>query len=142
MLAGGDFAGNTFHNPDACLLERVNLVGIVGEQAHAGHAQRFEDFAGKREIAVVGFESEPLVGFDGVQACVLQLVRLKFGHEANAAALLLLVNENAHSFFGDHGKGKLELLAAVAAQRMKNVPGEALGMHAHQRGRGRDITHD
>lgn len=142
VLAGSDFAGNTFHNLDAGFFEGVYLVGIVRKQAHAAHAQRLEDLAGECEIAVVGFEPKPLVGFYRIQACVLQLVSLKFRHQAYAAAFLLLVDENPRALLRDHGKRELELLAAVATQRMKNIAREALRMHAHQRGFRRDIAHD
>ena len=78
------------------------MSGLLDSKRTRVTPERLENFAGKREIAVVGFESEALVGFDGVEAGVLQLVRLKFRHEADAAALLLFVDEDARAFLGDH----------------------------------------
>src|SRR5581483_1369418 len=75
VLAGSNFAGNAFHNLYAGVFQGVHFVGIIGEQADARDAQRFENFAGKGEVPVVGFEAEAFIGFHGVQALVLQFIR-------------------------------------------------------------------
>ena len=142
VLAGSDFAGYTFHNLHSGPFQGMDLVGIIGEQAHTGNAQRFQNFAGEREVAVVGFETETLVGFDGIEAGILEFVGLELGHQADAASLLLLVDQDAGPFLGNHGERKLELLAAVATQGMKDVSSEALGMDPHEGRRGMHITHD
>ena len=59
-----------------------------------------------------------------------KLVGLELGHEADAAALLIFVEEDAGAGFGDGGEGELELLAAVAAEGVEDVTGEALGVDA------------
>ena len=46
---------------------------------------------------------------------ILQLVRAKFGHETDAASLLLLVEKDSSAFGGDALEGKLKLEAAVTA---------------------------
>jgi hypothetical protein len=47
-------------------------------------------------------------------------------NQADAAALLLLVNQDAGAFVADALHGELKLLAAIAAQRTEYVTGEAL----------------
>ena len=136
-----DFTRHTLDDLDACALQRLNLVGIIGEQAHLGYTQRLEYLAGQGKVALVGLEAQPLVGFDGVESGILQLVGLQFGHQANAAALLLFVNQDAGAQVPNHGERHLQLLAAVAAQRMKNVAGEALRVNPNQRRSGVNISH-
>ncbi len=75
-------------------------------------------------------------------ALVLQFVGLELGHQADAAAFLVLVEQNAGALFGDGGERELELLAAVAAQRVEDVAGEALRVDAHDGRRRVDVAHD
>ena len=64
--------------------------------------------------------------------CLLQLVRLQLVEQADAAALLRHVEQDAALLGRDQRQRELELLAAVAAQRVEDVAGEALGVHAHE----------
>src|SRR5262249_16895464 len=54
---------------------------------------------------------------------------------------LLLVEEDARASFGDHGKGEFELLAAVTAERVEDVPGKALGVDPDDRRCGVNVAH-
>ena len=141
VRTGNHLARYALDNFDASLFQGLDLLGIVREQAHPAYSERFEHLAGKRKIAVVGFKAQTLVGFDGIQTRVLQLVSLQFGHQADAAAFLLFVNEYARAQVADHGERHLELLAAVAAQRMKNVARQTLRMDAHQRRSRVNVPH-
>src|SRR5262249_35429408 len=76
-----------------------------------------------------GFVAELEIGFDGVAALVLEFVGAELGHEADAAAFLLLIEKDSGTGLGDGGEGELELLAAVAAEGMEGIAGEALGGH-------------
>ena len=82
--------------------------------------------AGSSKCAAVGLVAEFEVGFDGVEALVLELVGAELGHEADAAAFLLLVEQDAGAFVGDVAEGEVELVVAVAAERVEDVAGEAL----------------
>jgi hypothetical protein len=77
---------------------------------------------------------------------ILQLVCPELGHQADAAALLLLVEKDSRAFCGDALEGKLKLEAAVAAERAEDVASEALRVYAdHGSGGGRsrmDVAHD
>src|SRR2546421_2968716 len=42
-----------------------------------------------------------MIGLDGIEACVLQLVSLQLRHQADAAALLIFVDHESAAFFGD-----------------------------------------
>ncbi len=54
--------------------------------------------AGQGIISQIVFEPELLVGFDRVRALVLQFVGPQLVHQADAAALLQLVNDQAAAF--------------------------------------------
>ncbi len=59
------------------------------------------------------------------------------------APLLGEVDEHAAALALDHRQRRLELLAAVAAQRVEDVAGQALGVHAHEDVRlARDVALD
>ena len=47
------------------------------------------------------------------------------------------VEQHALALGLDHRQRRLELLAAVAAQRVEDVAGQALGVHAHEHVRPR-----
>jgi hypothetical protein len=96
---------------------------------------------GQGKVALVGFETEALVGLDGVETRILQLIRLQFRHQTNAAAFLLFVNQDARTLVPNHSQCHFKLLPAVAAQRVKHIAGEALRVNADQRRRGMNITH-
>ncbi len=138
---GGYLAGHTLDHLNAGALQGFDLLGIVGEQAHFVDSEPFEHLAGKRKVALVGLEAQPLIGFDGVETRVLQLVSLQFGHQPDAASFLLFVDKYARAQIANHGERHLELLAAVTAQRMKNIAGKTLRMDANQRRSGLNISH-
>ena len=73
---------------------------------------------------------------------ILEFIGLKFGHETDAAAFLIFVEEDAGTGVGDGCEGELELLAAVAAQGVEDVSGEALGVDADDGWSCVDVSHD
>ncbi len=98
--------------------------------------------AGQIVIAEVGIEAELTVGFDGVGAVILQLVGAQLIEKANSPPFLKLVDQQPAAFGGDGSEGDFELGAAIAAQAVKDVAGEALRVDAHQGRRiGREIAH-
>ena len=64
-------------------------------------AEKLEHFGGQLVAAAVGGVAQLFVGLDGVHALILQFVGLELGHQADAAALLLLIEQNACAFGGD-----------------------------------------
>lgn len=141
-LLGLDFGGDALSDGDAGGLERGDFLRIIGDEADAGDAEELEGRGGQLVGAAVGGEAELDVGFNGVEALILKLVGAELGHEADAAALLLLIEEQACAFGGDAGESELELEAAVAAERAEDVAGEALGVDADEGWGGVDVAHD
>jgi hypothetical protein len=141
VRAGLDFARDSLDHFDSGALQRFDLLGIIREQSHLAHPKSFEHLPGQGKVALVGFETEALVGLDGVETRILQLIRLQFRHQTNAAAFLLFVNQDARTLVPNHSQCHFKLLPAVAAQRVKHIAGEALRVNADQRRRGMNITH-
>ena len=131
--AGLWLAGDAFGDADAGALELPHLVGIVGEKTDFAGAELFQDFSGEAVVARVGREAEFIVGFDGVHAGVLELVGFELVHQADAAALLREIEQDAGARFADFFEGEFELGAAVAAFGGEDVAGEALRVDADQR---------
>jgi len=134
------FGGDALNHSNTLFFERGNLFGIVGDEAHCVNAQELESLCGNLEEAAVRLVSKFEIGLDGVKPLVLELVGAQLGHQADAATFLLLVDQDAGAFVDDALHGELELLAAVAAQRAKDVAGEALGMNADDGRRRVDIA--
>jgi hypothetical protein len=138
----GNGGGDALGDSDASVFESGYFFGVVGHQADGGDAEMFEDFGGELELAVVGAVAEGEVGFDRVEALVLELVGAELGHEADAAAFLLLVEKDAGALVDDAGEREVELVVAVAAQGVEDVAGEALRVDADDWRRGMDVPED
>jgi hypothetical protein len=130
---GRDRGGDAFGDADSGGLEGGDLFGVVGYESDGGDVKGLEDLGGELESAVIGAEAEALVGFDGVEALILELIGAELGHEADAATLLVFVEENAGALLGDEAESEVELVVAVAAEGVEHVSGEALGVDAHER---------
>ena len=117
-------------------LEAMNLLRVVGEDADAGQAQVDQDLGTDAVVAQVGGQAELQVRVDGVEPLLLEAVGAQLVQEPDPAALLRQVQQHPRPLALDHRERRLELLAAVAAQRVEDVAGEALGVDADQ-----DVVH-
>ena len=111
--------------------EAHDLGQVVGQKPDTREAEVLEDLGPDAVVAEVGGEAELLVGLDGVHALVLEVVGLHLVEEPDAAALLLHVDDDALALPGELHR-RLELLAAVAAQGVQRVAGEAGRVDAHE----------
>jgi hypothetical protein len=80
------------------------------------------------------------VCFDRIESTVLKFIGAQFLHDTNASAFLMLIEQYPCTFIRDRAQGQMELIVAVTSQRVECVPGCALGMNAHHRGRTVEIT--
>jgi hypothetical protein len=83
-------------------------------------------------VARVVGEAEDAVGVDRVVAGRLECVRADLVRQADAAALLAQVEDDALPAPRDLGLRGLELVAAVALEGAEDLAGEALRVHARQ----------
>jgi hypothetical protein len=138
----GNLGGDTLGNLDPRMFEGFDLGGVIGNQAHGVDAELLENLRRELKFAAVGFEAELEVGFDRVETLVLKLIGAKLGHEADATALLLFIEEDAGARIRDQGKGEFKLLTAVASQGVKDIAGEALRVNSDKRRSAMNVAHD
>src|SRR5687768_11939389 len=113
-------------------LETDHLARIVGDRPDRAQPEIEEDLRADAVVAQIGGEAEPLVRLDGVRAGVLQLVRLQLVEETDSPPFLVEIDDRAAPLLLDHLHRRLELPSAVAAHRVEDVAGEALGVHADE----------
>src|SRR5581483_8425121 len=81
----------------------------------------------RREIdPLVGVEAELLVGVDRVEPGILELVGAQLVDQADAAALLREIEQNAAARLGDRGDGAAQLLA----QSQRRLPSRSPVKHS------------
>ncbi len=74
MFGGGGDDGDGFGDFESETLQSRAFGGVVGNQFHFSDAEVVEDLGAEAVVALVGFESEGLVGFDGIEAAILEFV--------------------------------------------------------------------
>src|SRR5690606_35417698 len=105
--------------------ERVELLGIVREEAHPPEAEILEDLNADAVIARIGSIAEREVRLDGVEPLVLKSVRFEFFEEPDPAPFLRQIDERAHALLLDLTQGEVELIPAFAAERLEQISREA-----------------
>jgi len=83
-------------------------------------------------VTKVGLEAELLIGLYCVYSLILELIRLELVQEPDAAPFLIEVNDHPPAFLGDHFHRRLELPTAIAPQRVEDIAGQTLRMHAYE----------
>jgi hypothetical protein len=124
--AFGDFHAGGF--------ELLHFVWVVGEKADGAHAEGFESVGSEFVLARIVGKAELAIGFDGVESGVLEFVGFELVDEADAAAFLGKIEDDASFGFGDGFQREFELGAAVAAFGSEDIAGEALRVDADERG--------
>ena len=112
--------------------EADDLAGVVREEADFVDAEIGEDLGSEAVVAEVHGETKAFIGFDGVEALLLQFVGADFGSEADAAAFLAHVEQDPSTFFFNALHGLVELGSAVAAAGGEDIAGEAFAVNPHQ----------
>ena len=107
-------------------LQAEDLLRVVGEDPDARQTEVDEDLGADPVVAQVGGQAELQVGVNRVEALLLELVGAELVEQADPATLLGEVEQDALPLPLDRRQRRLELLAAVAAQRVEDVAGEAL----------------
>src|SRR5262249_8058455 len=118
------------HDGEAEAVDAGQLLRVVREDADRREAEVGEDLVADPVVARIGWEAGVGVRLDGVRTLLLQLVGAQLVEQADAAALLGHVEQHAAPLLLDLREGLLELLAAVAAERVEDVAGEALRVDA------------
>lgn len=131
--AGRRAAGNSLRHAYARLFELLYFLWVIRQQPYCADAQRFQRFGRELVIARVGFKSQLMVRFNRVQPGILQLIRSNLVDQADTAAFLRQIQNDACGFFRDFSKRKFKLSMAVASLRLENISRQTLGVYAHER---------
>lgn len=136
FVVGVDFSedGNLFNDFKAVAVESDDFFGIVGKEANFSEAEIGEDLGADAVFTEVGVVAEFEVGVDGVITLFLEFVGADFGGEADAAAFLAHVKEDAFAGAGDLFHGLAQLAAAVATLGAKDIAGQAFAVNADKGG--------
>src|SRR5204863_3884706 len=89
VLRRGDFEREPFGNRQSVTLEPDQLARVVGQEPHRSDPEVLQDLDADAVVALIRLEAEPLVGFDGVEPLLLQLVGANLVGEADAAPFLV-----------------------------------------------------
>src|SRR5438128_2068039 len=144
VRVGRGHDGDALDDFEAVALEASALGGVVRDQPNLVQVEVGEDLHTDAVVAAVGGEAERFVRLDGIEAVLLlELVGTHLVAEADATALLPHVDEDAAALGSDLLEREVYLLAAVAAHRVEDVAGDALGVDADEDGLGRrDVAAD
>ena len=120
--------------------------GLFESSRTLARPKESQNLPGQLVVAQIRLETQPLVGFHGIGALILQFVGAQLVKQADSAAFLMLVDQQPAAFVGDPLERQFKLRAAIAAQAMEDIAGQALRMDPHQRrrvaGETSPIQHD
>ena len=113
---------------DAQALQGQHFGRVVGQQAHALHAQLLEHAGRHGVVAGIVGQAQQAVGLDRVGPRLLQRVGANLVDQADAPALLAQVQQHAAPGLGDGLQAGLKLSPAVTLQAVERVAGQALAV--------------
>ena len=111
------------------------MAGLLVSRRTRDDAQLPQHGGRRPEVALVAAEAQMMVGVDRIQPVILQRVGAQLVGEADAAAFLGQIEQDAAALVRHPADGATQLITAVAAQRGQEIAGEALGMQTGQRRR-------
>ena len=117
----GDDDRHDLVDAEPVTLQSGPLERVVGHQPHVADAQLADDARPHAVVAFVGLEAQFDIGIHRIETLVLQFVGVDLVAEADAASLLVEVDDGTLALPLDHLHGAVQLLAAVAAVRSENI---------------------
>ncbi len=120
-------------NLDSCLYNGPEFVRIICHQTDGSYTQQNQYVGNQRVIARINGVPELQVRLYRVHPLILQFVRTEFFEKTDPAAFLMLIEQNAGTFMRDSPQCQVQLIVAIATQRMEDIASRALRMDAHER---------
>ncbi len=114
---------NVFDHFKTVAFESYALDGIIGHQTHLAYPEKIQDLRTYSIVALVGSVAEVYVCFYGIKTFFLKLVCADFVHKSYAPAFLTEVDYGSAAFRFYHLHCFVQLLAAIASARGKNIAG-------------------
>ncbi|MPL60789.1 hypothetical protein SDC9_06351 [bioreactor metagenome] len=132
VAAEPDLQRHPLDHLDAVRLEHPHLGGVVGQQPHLREAELLQQRRADAEVALVILETKAVVRLDGVETLVLQVIGAHLVRQADAAALLVEVEQDPRPLMPHLRQRGVKLWPAVAFQRAEDVAGETGRMQPRQ----------
>ena len=130
---GLDPDGQLFHDFQPVTFKTNDLFRVVGQEPDFPDAEVVEDLGTHSVVAQVGGETELLIGFNRVEAPLLEFVGVNLRPEANAPPFLPKVEENP-VILRNPLKRSVELASAVAAPGTEDISRETFGVDPDEGG--------
>ena len=111
-------------------IEGLSFLGVVGQQTNLAKPEVFEDLNSNTVVTHVGFVAKGRVCFDRVEPLILQSVSFDLFGQTDAAPFLRQVDQHAMTFPRDHTHREVQLVTAVASQRVDQIAGKATTVHS------------
>ena len=111
--------------------QTVELGRVVGEQHDARAVEHLQHSRGDTVVALIVIKAERCIGIDRVEPALLHLIGAHLVGQAEPAALLRQIENDAAAYIVDAREREFKLIAAIAPPRAEDVAGEASGMQAH-----------
>ena len=92
------------------MTERHRFFRIIGHQLERANVEEPKNFYRERIITQVHRMSKSKIGFDCVEPLILQLIGAEFFHQADAATLLMLIDEHSCALLRDCAQRQMKLL--------------------------------
>src|SRR5690606_26297055 len=113
-------------------LEADDLPWVVREEPDRREPQIQEDLRANPEVPEIRLEAERFVRLNRVLALILERVRADLVREPDPPSLLTQVDDGALALLLDPAHRGVELLAAVAAERVEDVARQTFGVHSDE----------
>ena len=86
---------------------------------------------GDAVVALIVIEAKRRIGVDRIEPTLLHLIGAHLVGQAEPAALLRQIENDAAAYIVDAREREFQLVAAIAPSRAEDVAGEASGMQTH-----------
>lgn len=116
VLVSADFEWHTVYDLKAERFNAHDLFGIVCHQPDAAQPQIRKDLRADTILSKVGFETERVVCFYGIESLVLFFVGEELVLQPYAASFLVQVNNRAGALLRDLFHGGAQLWTAIASK--------------------------
>lgn len=135
MGIGRQMMWHALDDGDRRCFETRHFSGVVCQQAYAGLAEQRQHSRRHAKVAGIDSKAKAQIGVHRVKALILKLIGAQLVDQANPAALLAEVKQDAPAALRNLMQCGLKLRPAVTLEAAQHITGEAFAMEADQRGR-------
>ncbi len=132
VVVGFDLVVHASRHANSVLLELGDLAWIVGHKRYGRDSKVAEHVRGNAVSPLIVLETEREVCVDRVEPLLLKPIGSDLVAEADAPAFLSKIKNGADACFLNSLKREVELVSAIALQRMEHLPGQTFTVNAYE----------